>query len=76
MYTVHIISSSTIDTLYSGIISDVSVRLQQHPSGQFTYTRRASDGQAVCCIEVSTASKADLLERKIKKAKRRKSILR
>ncbi|MGA0334342.1 MAG: GIY-YIG nuclease family protein [Kiritimatiellia bacterium] len=72
----YIIYSPILDRFYIGKTSDFERRLQQHRSGESTYTKRANDWHPACCIQVETASEADLLERKIKKAKSRKTILR
>ena len=76
MFFVYIIFSPSIDQFYIGKTSNFEQRLKQHCSGESTYTKRAGDWIPACCIAIETASEADLLERKIKKSKSRKTILR
>ena len=76
MYTVYILYSHAADRYYIGKTADFEVRLQQHRDGASTFTSRANDWEPVFRVEVNTPSEADQLERKIKRSKSRKSILR
>lgn len=76
MYWVYILYSKDLDKYYTGQTSEISNRIQSHLDEKSFYTSRAHDWELVFAQEMANRTEALTLEKKIKHAKSRKSILR
>jgi len=76
MYWVYILYSKGLDKYYIGQTSEISNRIQSHLNKKNFYTSRANDRELVFAQETKDRTEALTLEKKIKHAKSRKSILR
>jgi len=76
MYWVYILHSKELDRYDIGQTDNLPSRLAAHRSGKSVYTSRTTDWILVFAQEITDRTTALELERKIKQAKSRKSILR
>jgi putative endonuclease len=76
MHYVYILYSPAINRFYIGEATDPDERLRHHRAGHQRYTRRTNDWLQVFLKAVDTRDEALSLERQIKRAKSRKTILR
>ncbi len=76
MYWVYILYSKDLDKYYIGQTNEISNRIQSHLNKKSFYTSRADDWKLVFAQEMTDRMEALALEKKIKHAKSRKSILR
>ena len=72
----YILYSHQIDRYYIGSSTDMDFRLTKHLAGDSRWTSRANDWTLVFLQSFATLAEAVLLERRIKRAKSRKTICR
>ncbi|WP_035463813.1 GIY-YIG nuclease family protein [Algoriphagus vanfongensis] len=75
-FFVYILYSSSIDTFYIGQTNNLSERLKQHKNKLVgrAFTKRATDWEIYHSISCSTRNQAILIERHLKRARRRKYL--
>ena len=76
MHFVYIIYSARLDRYYIGESQDPEVRVEFHNRGLQRYTKRASDWRMVFKGSYCNRTEAQIVERKIKSSKSRKTIQR
>jgi putative endonuclease len=74
MFKVYIIYSKVLDRYYVGYTEDISIRLEQHNTGQSTYTSKANDWLLMYTENYLTRKEAHQRELEIKKKKSRKYL--
>jgi len=74
MFHVYILHSPSLDRYYIGQTGDIGKRLDFHRSQSTPFTAKAQDWQLVFLEPVSSRQEAMALERRIKRAKSRRSI--
>jgi putative endonuclease len=73
-FHVYIIYSQKLDRYYLGYTENIVVRLQQHNSGESTFTSKATDWQLCYTEKFSSRELAHKRELEIKRKKSRKYI--
>ena len=74
MFHVYILHSPSLDRYYIGQTGDIGKRLDFHRNQSTPFTAKAQDWQLVFLEPVSSRQEAMALERRIKRAKSRRSI--
>jgi putative endonuclease len=76
LFYVYILYSTTTDSFYIGQTEDLERRLDEHNLHlfKFSYTSRASDWEVFFTIKCTSRRQAILIEKHIKKSKKRKYL--
>ena len=76
MHYVYILHSSLLDRFYIGQTANLEQRMREHASGRARFTSQASDWRLVFLEVVQDRRSAMRMERSLKRAKSRATVLR